>query len=99
MEPNRRAIGFPFQTVIVHEKRFEFLDPLGGVWVWLVSEPRAVEDAGKLVATVMEHIAQGLANERSSLERQWSSGDPASTEDLRIALQRYRSFFVRLLNA
>jgi hypothetical protein len=65
-----------------------------------VDEPRhAVEDADKLVATVMERLAQSFANERSSLERQWSSGDQVSTEDLRIALQRYRSFFDRLLNA
>jgi hypothetical protein len=65
-----------------------------------VDEPRrAVEDADKLVAAVMERLAQGFANERSSLERQWSSGDQVSTEDLRLALQRYRSFFDRLLNA
>ena len=65
-----------------------------------VDEPRrAVEDADKLVATVMEQLAQGFANERSSLERQWGSGDQVSTEDLRVALQRYRSFFDRLLNA
>ena len=65
-----------------------------------VDEPRhAVENADKLVATVMERLAQGFANERSSLERQWSSGERVSTEDLRVALQRYRSFFDRLLNA
>jgi hypothetical protein len=65
-----------------------------------VDEPRqAVENADKLVATVMERLAQGFANERSSLERQWSSGEQVSTENLRVALQRYRSFFDRLLNA
>lgn len=65
-----------------------------------VDEPRhAVENADKLVATVMERLAQGFAKERSSLERQWSSGEQVSTEDLRVALQRYRSFFDRLLNA
>jgi hypothetical protein len=65
-----------------------------------VDEPRrAVEDADKLVATAMERLAEGFANERSALERQWSSGDQVSTEDLRVALQRYRSFFDRLLRA
>jgi hypothetical protein len=65
-----------------------------------VDEPRrAVEEADKLVATVMERLAQGFAKERSSLEHQWSSGDQVSTEDLRVALQRYRSFFDRLLHA
>ena len=63
-----------------------------------VDEPRrAVEDADKLVASVMQRLAEGFANERSGLEKQWDRGDNVSTEDLRVALQRYRSFFGRLL--
>jgi hypothetical protein len=63
-----------------------------------VDEPRrTVEDADKLVASVMQFLAEGFANERSGLEKQWNRGDNVSTEDLRVALQRYRSFFDRLL--
>jgi hypothetical protein len=63
-----------------------------------VDEPRGtVKDADKLVAAVMQRLAEGFANERSSLEEQWDRGDNVSTEDLRLALQRYRSFFDRLL--
>jgi hypothetical protein len=63
-----------------------------------VDEPRrTVEDADKLVAAVMQRLAEGFANERSGLEKQWDRGDNASTEELRVALQRYRSFFDRLL--
>jgi hypothetical protein len=63
-----------------------------------VDEPRrTVEDADKLVASVMKRLAEGFANERAALEKQWDSGDNVSTEDLRVALQRYRSFFDRLL--
>jgi hypothetical protein len=63
-----------------------------------VDEPRrAVEDADKLVAAVMQRLAEGFANERSGLEKQWDRGASVSTEDLRVALQRYRSFFDRLL--
>jgi hypothetical protein len=63
-----------------------------------VDEPRRmVEDADKLVASVMQRLAEGFANERSGLERQWDRGDNVFTEDLRIALRRYRSFFERLL--
>jgi hypothetical protein len=63
-----------------------------------VDEPRrTVEGADKLVASVMQRLAEGFANERSGLEKQWGRGDNVSTEDLRIALQRYRSFFDRLL--
>jgi|SwirhisoilCB2_FD_contig_71_1209291_length_1093_multi_3_in_0_out_0_2 hypothetical protein len=65
-----------------------------------VDEPRrAVEEADKLVAAVMQRLAEGFAKERANLEKQWDGGDNVSTEDLRVALQRYRSFFDRLLNA
>ena len=47
---------------------------------------------------MMQHLAQLFADERSKLEAQWSRGDNVSTEDLRVALQRYRSFFDRLLS-
>ncbi len=58
-----------------------------------------VEEADELVADLMQRLAETFAEERRSLESQWSSGDDVSTEDLRIALQRYRSFFERLLSA
>jgi hypothetical protein len=63
-----------------------------------VDEPRrAVEDADHLVASLMKKLADGFAKEREGLEHQWDRGDSVSTEDLRIALQRYRAFFDRLL--
>ena len=63
-----------------------------------VDEPRrAVEQADELVANAMKRLAETFANERAALESQWDRGDSVSTEDLRLALQRYRSFFGRLL--
>jgi hypothetical protein len=63
-----------------------------------VDEPRnAVEQADALVAGAMKRLAETFAEERSRLEGQWDRGDNVSTEDLRLALQRYRSFFGRLL--
>jgi hypothetical protein len=63
-----------------------------------VDEPRsAVEQADTLVAEMMKRLAQVFADERGKLEEQWSRGDDISTEELRVALQRYRSFFDRLL--
>jgi hypothetical protein len=64
-----------------------------------VDEPRrAVEQADGLVANVVQRIAEQFSNERAKLEEQWSKGDNVSTEDLRQALRRYRSFFDRLLS-
>ena len=64
-----------------------------------VDEPRkAVENADSLVAATMKRLAEIFAGERDGLESQWDRGDDVSTEDLRVALRRYRSFFDRLLS-
>jgi hypothetical protein len=63
-----------------------------------VDEPRqAVQQADELVAQAIKRLAESFANERNRLEGQWDRGDQVNTEDLRIALQTYRSFFQRLL--
>ena len=65
-----------------------------------VDEPRhAVQEADALVAELMKQLANSFASERQTLEGQWDRGDEVSTEELRVALQRYRSFFDRLLSA
>jgi hypothetical protein len=64
-----------------------------------VDEPRtAVEQADGLVASAMKRLAEVFAEERSGLEQQWVRGGNVSTEALRVALQRYRAFFDRLLS-
>lgn len=63
-----------------------------------VDEPRAaVEQANSLVDEMMNRLTDVFRSERSTLEHQWSTGESVSTEDLRVALKRYRSFFERLL--
>ena len=63
-----------------------------------VDEPRtAVEEADSLVAEVVDHLVEAFAGQRERLELQWKAGDDVSTEDLRLALQRYRDFFERLV--
>ena len=69
------------------------------IQVGFVDEPRkAVQDADGLVAAAIKRLAEVFAEERSKLEHEWDRGDSVSTEDLRIALRRYRSFFDRLLS-
>jgi len=64
-----------------------------------VDSPReAVQRADSLVAEAMKRLAEVFSKERANLEGQWDRGDNVTTEDLRIALQRYRAFFDRLLN-
>jgi len=63
-----------------------------------VDEPRAaVEQADALVGEMLKKLTDVFTAERTRLEAQWTRGDNVSTEDLRIALKRYRSFFERLL--
>jgi hypothetical protein len=67
--------------------------------VAFVDEPRhAVEEADRLVTETVESLSKGFAAEREKLEKQWHRGEDVSTEDLRLALRRYRSFFERLLS-
>jgi hypothetical protein len=69
------------------------------IQVGFVDEPRrSVEEADNLVAVAIKRLAEQFATERSKLEGQWTQGTDVSTEDLRQALRRYRSFFSRILN-
>jgi hypothetical protein len=63
-----------------------------------VDNPRdAVHSADTLVADVMQKLAATFADHKQELEEQWNRGEQANTEDLRLALRHYRSFFNRLL--
>ncbi len=65
-----------------------------------VDDPRrVVEQADSLVAELMQQLTETFAQECARLEQQWDQSGDVSTEDLRLALQRYRSFFQRLLSA
>src|SRR5581483_9567313 len=56
-----------------------------------VDDPRtAVQRADELVAQAIQHLAENFAAARNRLEEQWSKGDNVSTEDLRVALRKYR---------
>jgi hypothetical protein len=76
----------------------EFRSRWGSIQTGFVDEPRkTVEQADELVAEIMQRLAQSFSDQRSNLEKQWERSDEVSTEELRLALRRYRSFFDRLL--
>jgi hypothetical protein len=69
-----------------------------GIQTGFVDEPRrAVEEADALVAEVIRRLTEEFASERTRLETAWDRNETVSTEDLRQAMRRYRSFFERLL--
>ncbi|MFF4443904.1 hypothetical protein [Streptomyces sp. NPDC001502] len=64
-----------------------------------VDDPQeAVRSADALVAEVMQSLARTFSDHKQGLEAQWGQGEQVATEELRLALQHYRSFFNRLLN-
>lgn len=82
----------------------EQMDDLRGRWsdvqASFVDDPRtAVKQAHDLVTDVVDRLTETFTRERSGLESQWNGGGDADTEALRVALQRYRSFFNRLLGS
>jgi hypothetical protein len=69
------------------------------IQIAFVDDPkRAVSEADELVAAVIQSLAATFASHKSDLESQWRQGE-AATEDLRVALRRYRSFFNQLLSS
>lgn len=84
---------FPTEETSGYRSRWE------AVQTGFVDEPRAaVEQADALVSQVVTRLSEVFSRERQTLEQQWGRGDNVSTEDLRIALKRYRAFFDRLLS-
>src|SRR5215469_19267 len=105
-EPAPRRVRSEPQTDI-HQSTTLFADAdirdyrsrWGRIQTAFVDEPRrAVEDADNLVKSTLSKLSEVFTHERERLANQWELGDNVSTEDLRITLQRYRSFFDRLLN-
>jgi hypothetical protein len=87
-----------FAPLLSSEETASFRARWDNIQVKFVDEPqRSVEEADSLVAETMKRLAETFARERDSLEHQWDRGGEVSTEDLRMALRRYRSFFGRLV--
>ena len=89
----------PLAALFAPEAAEQFRSQWDRVQIGFVDDPRqAVRQADELVAQVMANLAETFARERSQLEGYASGNEAASTENLRVALRRYRSFFQRLLS-
>jgi hypothetical protein len=81
-----------------HETSEEMRSRWESIQARFIDDPTSVvKEADELVATAVKRLSETFAKERLNLERQWSEGNSASTEDLRLALRKYRAFFNRLL--
>jgi hypothetical protein len=69
------------------------------VQIGFVDEPRrAIEQADQLIRDAILQVQEEFNAKRENLKREWSEKEEASTEDLRLVLQKYRSMFSRLLS-
>lgn len=93
-EPNRE------RTAMFEEKETaDFRSRWQQIQTDFIDDPRrCVQRADELVSETTKRLAQIFSDERQRLEQSWDQGDNVSTEDLRLAFQRYRSFFDRLLS-
>jgi hypothetical protein len=95
----KTAAQEPNLPLFAHNDTQDFRSHWEKIQIGFVDEPRkAVEQADELVASAIKRLAEVFAAERQKLEAEWDKTDNVSTEDLRIALRRYRSFFDRLLS-
>lgn len=87
------------QALLPQEQSERLTEQWQEIQASFVDRPQeAVEKADALVEDLMQRITRSFATERERLEKQWAEGDEVSTEDLRVTLTRYRSFFERLLS-
>ena len=64
-----------------------------------VDEPRkAVQEADALISVAIKQIEDTFHGQKSQIEKGVGEGSEASTEELRVMLQRYRELFDRLLS-
>lgn len=102
-EPARSASATPSesstgQALFADHELSDMQSRWAEVQAAFVDDPKdSVQRADGLVTDVVDQITSSLSQARSQLEEQWARGEDASTEDLRVALTRYREFFQRLL--
>ena len=94
-----RVNGEALSPLLSPNEGKEFRSRWQNIQTGFVDEPRrAVEQADELVAELMQQLAKSFSDQRSRLESEWEHSEKVSTEELRLALRSYRSFFDRLLS-
>ena len=95
----KKHLGPEYGPLLVDEVAAAYRTRWSTIQDWFADEPReAVKEADVLVAKTIRRLVESFAAERRSIEAQLEHPDRESTEDLRLAMRRYRSFFERLLS-
>jgi len=99
LQERRSAVPHAEHSLMPKRQTEDMRDRWKTIQASFVDEPRkAVQEADQLVSSAIEQIEEVFRDQRSQMEQLWSGGKDVSTEDLRLSLQRYRTFFDRLLS-
>ncbi|HXH21789.1 MAG TPA: hypothetical protein VNN10_07150 [Dehalococcoidia bacterium] len=94
------ALGADHGSLLEDSDAGRFRGRWDSIQASFVDRPReSVREAEALLEEVFSTLTQAFSRQREGLEEQWQRGGEPSTEDLRLAIQRYRTLFQRLLNA
>lgn len=86
------------EPLVPQQRAHDYLTRWEALKGGFVDEPtQAVGDADRLVTELLDELQHIFRSQRENIERGMDT-DETSTEDLRMALRRYRSFFDRLLS-
>src|SRR5439155_17006073 len=94
--PEQRGMSRPeesqaMESLFPHDAMDDMKRRWTDIQAGFVDEPRrAVQEADALVASTVQRLSSTFSEARAKLEGQWSRGGDVSTEDLRVALRRYR---------
>jgi hypothetical protein len=92
-EPNEKPL-----TLLPEDFAAELRRRWDQIQISFVDDPRtAVQQADDMVGAAIDKLSQSFTDQKQNLEGQWARGSDVSTEELRLALRRYRSFFQRLI--
>ena len=98
VEPPRTTEARQSESFLPPDRMEDFRERWDDIQAGFVDDPRnSVQKAHGLVSSLVKELNEVFTHERSGLESQWNRGEQADTENLRVALQRYRVFFNRLL--
>src|SRR5262245_58053055 len=99
MQERRGTMTSSEQTLMPKRQTEDMRERWKSIQASFVDEPRkAVQEADQLVKSAIQQMEEVFREQRAQMEQQWSGGKDVSTEDLRLSLQRYRTFFDRLLS-
>ena len=98
--PQREVLPQNRGTAFIKQNQVEALQSRWQtIQMEFVDKPKGtVAKADQLIEEVIDRLEQLLTQKRDELKQEWGRSDEPTTEELRLALQHYRTFLNQLLS-